>query len=191
MGLFSSSPKPPPVAQMPTCQARMFQKETEEMSQITRVANQLATETFQALGGARALESNKSLSSSQRDQVSDAKEVLKQYGKSANYTVEELRCFNRTYDRWGNELAQKQERQGGDSSALLSNNLQTKDGYTPGDVKINVDHHRALISDMAQKRVVEIANAIQTLNNVADSKGAPRVPDVSATWHKAANPATW
>lgn len=191
MGLFGSAPKPPPVAQMPTCQARIFRKETEEMSKITQVANQLAIETFNALGSARALESNKSLSPSQRNQVSGAKKVLKECGKSANYAADELRYFNRTFDRWGNELTKKHESQGGDHIALLSNNLQTSDGYTPDDLRTNVDYHRGLISNMASERVQHIANAVQTLNGIAATKGAPSVPDVSATWAKATNPASW
>ena len=162
------------------------------MSRITRVANQLATETFNALNSAQALRNNKSLSSFQRDQVSDAKEVLKQFGKSANYTVEELRCFNRTYDKWGNELAQQHDRQGVDSRALLNDsNLRTKDGFTPAGVRTNVDHHRTLLSGMASEGVQIVASAVQALNNIADSKGAPRIPDVSVTWAKAANPASW
>jgi hypothetical protein len=60
MGIFSSASKAPK-AQMPTCEATLFQKETEEMSKITEVANQLATETFKALGNAKALKGVKGL----------------------------------------------------------------------------------------------------------------------------------
>lgn len=192
MGLFSSASKPPSLAPMPTCQALIFHKENQEMLQITRVANQVTTEMFNALSSARALEKNKSLSSSQRSQVSEAIELLKEQGTLAKYTTQELTCFNKTYDQWGNELAQKHERQGVDGRALLNDsNLRTKDGFTPAGVRTNVDHHRTLLSGMAGEGVQIVASAVQTLNNIADSKGAPRIPDVSATWAKAANPASW
>ncbi|MCR2746177.1 hypothetical protein [Limnobacter parvus] len=192
MGLFSSASKPPAMAQMPTCQARLFQKETEEMSQITRVANQVTTETFNALNSARALGKNKSLSSDQRAQVSNAKELLELQGTFAKYTTQELTCFNKTYDQWGNELAQKYERQGGDSRALLNDsNLRTKDGYSPDSLRNEVVRHRGFVTKMASDGMQDVVNAVQTLNNIAAAKGAPRVPDVSATWAKAANPASW
>lgn len=192
MGLFSSASKPPSLAPMPTCQALIFHKENQEMLQITRVANQVTTEMFNALSSARALEKNKSLSSSQRSQVSEAIELLKEQGTLAKYTTQELTCFNKTYDQWGNELAQKHERQGSDSRALLNDgNLRTKDGYTPASLRNEVVRHRGFVTKMASDGMQDVANAVQTLNSVAAAKGAPRIPDVSATWAKAANPASW
>jgi len=191
MGIFSSASKAPK-AQMPTCEATLFQKETEEMSKITEVANQLATETFKALGNAKALKGVKGLSSSQRAQVSEAIELLKEQGTLAKYTTQELTCFNKTYDRWGNELAQKYERQGGDNRALLNDgNLRTKDGYTPDSLRNEVVRHRGFVTTTASDGMKSVADAIKILNSVAAAKDAPRIPDVSVTWAKAADPTKW
>lgn len=192
MGLFSSASKQPVQAQMPTCEATLFQEETKQMSQTTRVANQLAAETFNALGSAKALKGIKGLSSSQLDQVSGAIELLKQQGKLAKYTTQELTCFNKTYDRWGNELAQKYERQGGDNRALLNDgNLCTKDGYTPDSLRNEVVRHRGFVTKTASEGVQIVAHAVQTLNSVAADKRTPLIPDVSETWRKASNPDSW
>jgi len=176
---------------MQPCNANVCQQETATMSKITQVANQLTTETTAALSSAKALKSDKSLSLSERNQVSDATELLEQQGRYAKYLVDELRPFTKTFVKWVNDLAKQHERQGGDSSALLGNNLRTKDGYSLSGVKMNVDNHIGFVTKTASEGIQSVANAIQTLNSVAASKGAPRIPDVSATWAKAANPASW
>lgn len=182
----------PQLAQMPTCTASLYQSETNQMSTITKVANELASDTFDALACAKAMIRTVRLDSNEFDLVQQACDSLNRQLDGANGTTGELACFNKTFDRWGKELASQSARQGKESQSFIThNNFVTRDGYSEENLRNEVDRHRSFVTNLGNDGAESVGLAIQTLNHVAVANGAPRIPDVSGTWRKAANPATW
>lgn len=191
MGLFSSAPKPPVATLPPQNQTSMFQSETAQMTQITRTANHLAVETFNALNSARTLMKNPRLSSHEHGKVSEAKELLKTQSNNAKYSAEELRCFNRTFDRIATQLGKLAEHKSSQERMYLNEeNLRTKEGYSPEWLRQEVVHHRQLQTDFVSRGYPAVNQAVQQFNEVANARGLPPISDLPQSWQNAASPAS-
>ena len=187
MGLCISTPGPN-LAPMPTCDASRFQNETQQMCVITQVANQLTSQTYQALNSAKVLCRTPGLSSSQLEQINQACDALNMKFQQAEGISGELAYFNKTFGRWGEELAAQFERQNDESRSLLDHrDIRTKDGYSVESLINEVKSRSVLVTNLANEGVGLVDGAIKTLNDLARAKGAPPIPDVSATWRQAAS----